>query len=185
MKISGGYLKGRRFTIPRGAHVRPTSARVMKSLFDVIADFIEQASILDLFAGSGAFGIEALSRGANNAAFIDQSRRTITVLKNTLKELSLEHVASLHTMKALSAIEMFHRQKIQFSIIFADPPYESNDLAEIIRSDFLADILTSEGILIVESRALNPEISIPKKFNNIFDRNYGDTEIKIFRHQNF
>jgi len=128
MKILSGEFKGRRIEIPKGAEIRPTSDKVRESLFNIIKDRVVGASVLDLFAGSGSLGIEALSRGAENVIFIDLQKRCADTIKKNLGELQIApgRKARVYHNDAFKAIKKLGDLKSRFDLIFLDPPYYGN-----------------------------------------------------------
>jgi len=120
IRISGGALRGRTLTSPNGAHTRPTSSRVREAFFDIFRPHIDGAHFLDLFAGTGAMGIEALSRGAQKCTFIEKNPKTFACLKRNIADLKLQASTHLHFGDALIWL---HKIKGPFDIVYIDPPY--------------------------------------------------------------
>jgi 16S rRNA (guanine(966)-N(2))-methyltransferase RsmD len=128
MRIAGGLLKGRRLVVPK-EHIRPTQEKVREALFSILGEKLEGADFLDLFAGSGAVGIEAWSRGASNVCLVDSSRRVLDVLKKNVLELC-DDTVEVVSGDVLNVL----KKKIagrQFDIIFADPPYSRGQKSEV------------------------------------------------------
>ena len=121
LRILGGMLKGRSFSLPQGGETRPITALLRKSLFDTLQGEIPDSRVLDLFAGSGAIGIEALSRGALFAHFIDTSPSAIHCLKENIKHLQLEGSSKIERKDAFTFLETYKGDP--FDLIFLDPPY--------------------------------------------------------------
>ncbi len=126
MNIVGGEFKGRKLQSPKGDRTRPTSGMLRKAVFDICRNEIEGAAFLDLFAGTGAMGLEALSRGANLAVFIDKDKKAIECIKANIATLKVEDRAKVIMGDVLSAVK---RLDTPFTIIYIDPPY---DLAYLI-----------------------------------------------------
>ena len=150
MRVITGEAKGRRLFSPDGAETRPTSDFVKQAVFSMIRDDIEGRRALDLFAGTGQMGIEALSRGAVCAHFVDNARAAVCVIKKNLEHCRLEANARVFQC---GAMEFLSRAKEKYDLIFIDPPYRSplldNTLDEIIR----IDLLRIGGIIVCESPA--------------------------------
>lgn len=125
MRIGSGVHKNREIVVPNGEKVRPTSAKLRESLFNICQSCIEGAHFLDLFAGSGAIGIEALSRGAAKTTFIDEDKDSIHCIKQNLLALKLENQSQVLTGNVFVILEKLVKQGQRFDIIFADPPYDS------------------------------------------------------------
>lgn len=167
VRISAGRWKGQRLPVPTGA--RPTAARAREALFDIIAQSVRAASVLDLFAGSGALGLEALSRGAVSADFVELAPGSLEALRANVAALGLGGVASVHRGDALRFAERLAPGA--YDLVFADPPY-STDAAERIAALFRRTPFAR--ILSVEHRA---DLALPGDDT----RRYGDTALTFFR----
>ncbi len=164
LKILGGELKGRDIKIPTTLATRPITALLRKSIFDTCQFFIEDARVLDLFAGSGAIGIEALSRGASYACFIDNGPIAIDCVRENLQKLGLRTKSSVQETDAFSFLEEYNATP--FDILFIDPPYPIglsgyHKLIEILKN---SKALTAESRIFLEtpktlSKELTPIIS--------------------------
>jgi len=180
MKIIGGDFKGRAIKMPPG--IRPTSDKVREALFEILKDRIEGVNFLDLFCGSGAIGIEALSRGAGAASFVDNNPRVISVLKKNLSLLDLSDPSMINIYKkgAVEALADIQRVGSLFDIVFIDPPYgkdmAKNNLIAISR----CDILARNAMIVAEiyKKEILPE-SIGS-LTKIRTSRYGDTMLEFF-----
>jgi len=123
LKITSGSLKGRYLDAPKGEQTRPTSEKVRQSFFNAHRSLVEEAIFLDLFAGSGAMGIEALSCGASDVILVENHRLAIQAIEKNLQLLQIVDQVTLVRKDALQALEELERKKTTFSIIFVDPPY--------------------------------------------------------------
>ena len=165
LRIIAGEFKGRRLKTPTTSKVRPTSDRVREAWFSILQQSIPDARVLDLFAGSGALGFEALSRGAVSVDFVETQRGSLTALNANVEALKVEDRVTIHRMDALRFAERL--QPAQYDVAVADPPYatdEAQRLAEIFRATPFA------GILAVEHR---PDLAVVGDDT----RRYGDTAI--------
>ena len=165
LRIIAGEFKGRRLKTPTTNKVRPTSDRVREAWFSILQQSIPDARVLDLFAGSGALGFEALSRGAVSVDFVETQRGSLTALNANVEALKVEDRVTIHRMDALRFAERL--QPAQYDVAVADPPYatdEAQRLAEIFRATPFA------GILAVEHR---PDLAVVGDDT----RRYGDTAI--------
>lgn len=152
--ISGGALKGRTVKTPKGHITRPTSNLLRQALFNICQNSIEEARFLDLFGGSGAIGIEALSRGASHATFVEKDKAAFTVLKQNLKELNLLFQAKLLFG---DAIRLLPALKGPFDIVYIDPPYKTDIalyLTLIEKLDSLTLLADEASLFIEESHDL-------------------------------
>jgi 16S rRNA (guanine966-N2)-methyltransferase len=173
LRIVAGTLGGRRLKAPPGRGTRPTSDRVREALFSILGD-LEQARVLDLFAGSGALGIEALSRGASSAVFVDSDPRAIAAIRANLDSLGIE--AQTHERPALAYLN--NASDGPFDLVFLDPPYSSaSELAGPL-SERLPPVLTDSARIVSESDKRHPlHLTLPL----LDERVYGDTRIAIHR----
>jgi 16S rRNA (guanine966-N2)-methyltransferase len=120
MRIAGGALKGRRIRVPGGKGLRPSTDKIRGAIFSVLGDDITGTRVADLFCGSGALGLEALSRGADHAVFVDSSKEAISVVRHNIKELELQ---TRSKVKLMDVLDIRPSLLENVSIIFADPPY--------------------------------------------------------------
>jgi 16S rRNA (guanine966-N2)-methyltransferase len=171
MRIVAGDFKGRRLRTPRGARTRPTADRVREALFSMLGD-VGGARVLDLYAGSGALGIEALSRGAGSAVFVDADRAAVAAIRHNLIVTGAEH-AEVHRQDALRFLA---RPRGSFDLVFVDPPYDSALRLAGPLSAGLPAVLTATARIVTESDKRIPlELSLPL----LRERTYGDTRIAI------
>lgn len=169
MRIVGGIYGGRRLTLPKDARVRPTADRVREAWMSILGDEIPGARVLDLYAGSGALGIEALSRGAARADFVELNPASLAALHANLAALGAEDRATVHRADALRFAERLPEGA--FDLALADPPY-SNDAAERLVALFRRHPFA--GILSVEHPADRP-------LGGDETRRYGDTALTFCR----
>jgi 16S rRNA (guanine966-N2)-methyltransferase len=174
MRVIAGSYRGRRLTAPRGTDTRPTSDRVRESLFAILGP-LDGMGVLDLFAGSGALGIEALSRGAAGAVFVERAPAALKVLRANLATLGLEQ--EVHSGDARTFARKARAAGETYDLVFLDPPYrEAGPLASELD---VAALLAPGGRIVVESDRRAPlEIDLPMTF----ERRYGDTLIRIHGH---
>ncbi|MGH3664804.1 MAG: 16S rRNA (guanine(966)-N(2))-methyltransferase RsmD [Egibacteraceae bacterium] len=183
MRVIGGQLRGRRLRAPPGRDTRPTSDRVREALFSSLSDRVVGARVLDLFAGSGALGIEALSRGADLAVLVEADRRTAGVLQDNLRQLGLEDHASL----SVTTAEQFCLQPhpAPFEVVLLDPPYRTPQPALV---SLLADLndaggLAADAAIVIERDRRDPDLDAPLPPFLARDRlrQYGDTVLLYLR----
>ena len=174
MRIVAGTYGGRRLTAPAGSETRPTSDRVREALFSVLGPSIRGARVLDLFAGSGALGLEALSRGAAQAVFVARSRKAIAAIRANLDALGID--AEVRPIEARAALRAASARHEAYDLVFLDPPYRR--AAELGRelSEGLTAVLAPGGRVITESDRRAPlDLDLPLAD----ERRYGDTVIRI------
>ena len=174
MRVIAGQYGGRRLVAPRGAETRPTSDRVREALFSVLGASVQGARVLDLFAGSGALGIEALSRGAASAVFVDRAPRAVEAIRANLAALSID--AEVHRMEARSWLRTASARAEAYDLVFLDPPYRrAGELGREL-SEGLAAVLAAGARVVTESDRRGPlELALPLAD----ERRYGDTVIRI------
>ncbi len=175
MRIITGLARGRKLIEPEGMSIRPTTDQVKESIFNIIQFDIEGRSFLDLFAGSGQMGLEALSRGAKSATFVDESKAAIKLVRDNIALSKLEG-ARVQQGDSIS----FLAGKEKFDIIFLDPPYESPLLEKALEKIVQFDKLNSGGIIVCEcqnEKAL-PELEEPYRFLKSY--RYGKIKITVF-----
>lgn len=177
MIITGGSCKGRKINTVKSREVRPTSSKIRESIFNMIYSSITKFVMLDLFAGSGIVGLEALSRGAKKVYYVEKNPIVYRLLKENLNNFNFDYEIKLSD--ALIALKNF--QGIQFDIIFIDPPYASGLVEPILAKIKENDLLADNGIAIVEhsSKFLISDITNKFGFNVQKEKKYGDTCITI------
>jgi len=183
MKITGGYLKGRTLFYNKKPELRPTRGIVKKAIFDMLAPYINHSRVLELFAGTGAIGFEALSRGAESVIFVDNSASAIKLLEKNCVLLDVKERVTIVKTDAEHALKKFQKEHTGFDIIFADPPYHM-DFEKIggILSTVL-NVLMDNGFFILESakRAKQSEGFQITGLAKIKDKIYGSTRILVYQ----
>jgi 16S rRNA (guanine966-N2)-methyltransferase len=154
--VIGGIHRGRRLRTVEGLAVRPTSDRLRETLFNILAPHVAGCRFLDICAGSGAIGVEAISRGAKQVTFIDSSRRACSVIEANLHALGVESEAAIINRDAVAALKQLAKENKQFDIIFFDPPYASDIYQEVMRLLDERSLLSADAIVIAEHRAKTP-----------------------------
>ena len=177
MRIISGKAKGHRLRVIRRNSVRPTSDRVRESIFNILASRVQDAQVLDLFAGTGSLGMEALSRGAHSALFIDSNESLVKVIKENLGKLGFEESCQVWRASCFGAMEKISQSGSRFDLIFSDPPYRKA-LTEVVLRALDRWNLLSDGGLIVTETSKGEEL--PEKaynFTACSERVYGDTKV--------
>lgn len=178
MRVISGSARGKKLCTTQGRDIRPTLDRVKESVFNMIAFDLPGTSVLDLFCGSGALGVEALSRGAENAVFVDSSRESIAVSEKNLKMTRLDNRASLVLSDSITFLNSTSRK---FDIIFIDPPYESNLYEKALSAISARRILNANGLLIIESDIKSTPAFDLGKFKIHREKKYGRVKILIMK----
>jgi 16S rRNA (guanine966-N2)-methyltransferase len=170
LRVVAGEFKGRRLSAPRGMLTRPTADRVREALFSMLGD-VAGASVLDLYAGSGALGIEALSRGAAGAVFVERDTRAAAAIERNLASLGIEApIARQDVLRFLA------RAEGAFDLVFCDPPYDSASRLAGPLAERLPALIAEDARIVTESDKRNP-LLLP--FPLLVERAYGDTRIAI------
>jgi len=180
MKILKGSLRNKSILLP--ASIRATSSRVKKSLFDVLGDELEGARVLDLFAGSGALGIEALSQGADQAVFVDFKPASLTTIKKNLASLKLTGRTEVILKDATKAIKDFKAKSVYFDVVFLDPPYYKGILRKTLQTLDDYDIVNAFGYIVCLGYYKDEVLREGKHFSLIFANRYGQTLLLIYRY---
>jgi len=175
IRIIAGKWKGRKLDFPIDGRARPTSGRLKETLFNWLAGHIEGAHCLDLFAGSGALGLEALSRGAVRCVFVENSFRTASVLRDSIRQLEAEDSAEVLLANALSLVSA--GELGDYDLIFVDPPFHAQMLARLY--PHLPSLMRPGGMLYIES-AQNSSSLAPKPFELLKQTRVGDVRGQVF-----
>jgi 16S rRNA (guanine(966)-N(2))-methyltransferase RsmD len=170
MRVIAGFAKGRKLDAPSGYLTRPITDMIKGALFNVLGAEIEGAFFLDLFAGSGSVGVEALSRGAERVYFVDQSRTAVKTIKENIQKCKLDAGSSVFMMDAFKALDLFKRRGEKFDYIYVDPPFTNEKIFSQIMAKLGENgLLSDEGIIVIRSPK-NKELS--QSFDNLIQYRY-------------
>jgi 16S rRNA (guanine(966)-N(2))-methyltransferase RsmD len=181
MKIIAGALKGRRLVTPRGDTTRPTADQVRIALMDTLTPRLPGARVLDLFAGAGGVGLEALSRGAAHATFVERDPRAVTALRANIEALGVGALTQVRRGDVLRELPALYRAGERFDIVFLDPPYDSGLVESTLQSLGGGGLLLAEGLVVVQhftKRAPGPVIGALASFRI---RRFGETTLTFYR----
>jgi 16S rRNA (guanine(966)-N(2))-methyltransferase RsmD len=177
MRIIAGERKGHTIYAPKGRDTRPTSDRVRENVFNIVAPWVEDARVLDLYAGSGAMGLEALSRGAASVVFVDSDADAVRAIERNLQKLWLTRGTVLR-VDATTSLAQESTAGRKYDLVLADPPYEMTDYDTLAR--YLPRVLADDGLLVLESASRSePEIA---GLGVRTTRKYGSTRVTVFEH---
>lgn len=179
MKIISGKYKGRLLLGYNLVGTRPTMDRVKESLFATIQDYVVGAIVLDLFAGSGNLGIEALSEGAVEAYFVDKSSQAVKIIKENISKFNITK-AYVYFSSYVQALKQFSTRGIKFSLIFLDPPYKTDYIKDCLQLIERYNLLLDDGIVVCESSDLD-KIIYSTAFVVLKEKHYGDKYIVILK----
>ncbi len=176
MRVTGGTLRGRKLKTTPGLAARPTTDKLRQSIFTILMHDIIDQDVLDLFAGSGALGIEALSRGAHTAVFVEKGKDQAKIIRENLDSLGLK--AELIDCDYEAACASLSDNGRKFDVIFADPPYADYPPSDIINTVMRYNLLAENGFLIIEHRAGQDKES--RRMVLIKSRKFGQTEVSFY-----
>lgn len=179
MRIISGTARGRRLLSIPGMNTRPTTDRVKEALFNIISPQVPNCDFLDLFAGNGGIGIEALSRGANLAVFIEKNPKCTQIIKENLKNAKL--TGEVYTRDVFSAIEIMGKKRRVFDLIFLDPPYAKGLVSKALLEFAKADILKPSGMVVAEYGRKEEIPSHVWKLHQVREERYGDTVLGFYK----
>jgi 16S rRNA (guanine(966)-N(2))-methyltransferase RsmD len=180
MRLTGGADRGRKLRAPRGAATRPTASRVREAIFNILGH-PPATAILDLFAGTGALGIEALSRGAPKAVFVEREGRALAALGRNLREIGVADRAVVLSSSVHAAIGRLAHGEERFGWVFVDPPYATSDADRTLEALAGSDLLASGAVVVIEHdkrRALPESVGVLRLSDR---RAYGDTAVSFYR----
>ncbi len=180
MRVVGGAKKGRRLASFKGRSIRPTSDKVREAVFNILPRPFPYKRVLDLFAGTGAMGIEALSRGAVEAAFVDDDRASVDIIRKNIEACGFDPAARVMKMDSLNAILRLSKRGERFDLIFIDPPYESALVEKSIEAVDRERLLAAGGILVAETSKRAPVSLETLNLRLADERKYGDTLVYFF-----
>ena len=178
MRVIAGNLRGLKLSAPQGTSTRPTLDRVKEAVFSMLTPHLCDASVLDIFAGSGAMGIEALSRGARSCVFVENNRNAAECIKNNLISAKLTNNISLLVEDAFLFLK---KTREKFDLIFLDPPYADNFYSDALRLIKQNDVLSENGLIVAEWDHDFGFTSDLDGFTIIKDKKYGRVEITVLK----
>ncbi len=176
MRVTGGTGRGRRLKTPAGSRVRPTSDKVKQALFNIIGEKVIDARFLDLFAGAGGIGIEALSRGAGHVVFVDSSRASLDVVRQNIEQTGFGDKAQAVLSKAESFLK---RPPASYDIVFLDPPY-ADELQPLLELIAASGSLKPDSIVIAEHFKKQPSPAGAGDLTLYREAKYGDTVLAFY-----
>ncbi len=181
MRIVAGIYSSRRLNAPEGAATRPTLDKVREAAFSSLGGFFEGGVCLDLYAGSGAVGLEALSRGMDQVILVDQSRKAVEVIKQNVLSLKAQGQVQILCMKDTAALKLLQQKNVQLDLVYLDPPYAKQHNEEIMKLLEEYSLLKHDADVVVESAKddINPEQcgSLKRRREAL----YGITRITYYR----
>ena len=182
MRIISGDMKGRKLYPIAGRSIRPTADRLRESLFNILADRVRGATVLDLFAGTGALGIEAISRGAEFALFLDKHKQAVSLIERNIHMCAIEGKAQVIQWDVIRNLNCVRSSQHSFDIVFMDPPYNINAIKAVLYNLHHSQCLETGATIVAEHSTLEP---IPDKhpaFSIQHQRTYGKTLVSFLQY---
>jgi 16S rRNA (guanine(966)-N(2))-methyltransferase RsmD len=178
MRIIAGAFRGRLLHAPKGKRIRPTIDKVRESIFNIIAAEVADAKVLDLFAGTGAMGLEALSRGAQFCCFVDQGDEAVRLIRENVQLCGAQERSRIISGSAASAIRRLGSENEQFDIIFLDPPYGKGFIEKNLQ--IIGDVAQNDALVIAEQHIKDEPPKVSEIWQKDRERRYGDTLISVY-----
>ncbi|MBI1847011.1 MAG: 16S rRNA (guanine(966)-N(2))-methyltransferase RsmD [Candidatus Rokubacteria bacterium] len=180
MRVIAGTLKGRRLVAPRGATTRPTADQVRIALLDTLAPWLPGARVLDLFAGAGGVGFEALSRGAAQATFVERDARALAALRENVEALGVAAQAQVIRGDVARTVERLGARGARFDVIFLDPPYAGDAVAAALEALAAAGVLAPGGVVVAQHFTKRPPADAVGALRAFRTRRFGETTLTFF-----
>ena len=181
MRIIAGALKGRRLVTPRGDTTRPTADQVRIALMDTLTPRLPDARVLDLFAGAGGVGLEALSRGAAHATFVERDPRAVTALRANIETLGVGALARVRRGDVLRELVALDRAGERFDVVFLDPPYDADLVETTLQSLGGGGLLTPEGLVVAQHFTKRAPAATIGALASVRTRRFGETTLTFYR----
>lgn len=181
MRVIAGEFKGRPIKAVPGDKTRPTLDKTKESIFNAIGQYFESGVVLDLYAGSGNLGIEALSRGCDFAYFVDKSYQAVQIIKENLNTLGLEDYAKVFKLDAFGALKKFKTDGVKFDYVFLDPPYKQQRINDVMTFLMDEDMLIDGAMIICEALKEDVLLESYQDLTFIKDYIYGITKISLYQ----
>jgi 16S rRNA (guanine(966)-N(2))-methyltransferase RsmD len=181
MRVLAGALKGRRLQTPRGHTTRPTADQVRIALMDTLTPRLPGARLLDLFAGAGGVGLEALSRGAAHATFVERDARAVGALRANVAALGVSGRTRVERADVRAALERLTREEVPFDLVFLDPPYEDDAVVPTLERLGALPLVVAGGVVIAQHRTKRPPPEAIGRLTAFRARRFGETTLTFFR----
>lgn len=184
MRVVSGKAKGTTLKAVPGMTTRPTTDKVKEAIFSMVGPYFEGGIVLDLFAGTGGLGIEALSRGMERGIFVDIEKKSVETVKHNLKATGLSEKAEVYRNEAGRAIKALSKRKIGFQLVFLDPPYRMKHMDDLLLTMLEKGLISPQGKVVIEHDAENSYADqIGEQLIQIKKAIYGDTAVTLYAHE--
>ncbi|MBR2569689.1 MAG: 16S rRNA (guanine(966)-N(2))-methyltransferase RsmD [Paenibacillus sp.] len=181
MRVISGSARGRTLKAVPGMNTRPTTDKVKEALFSMIGPYFEGGVVLDLFAGTGGLGIEAISRGMDKAIFIDMDTKAIDTIRYNVKVASVESKAEIYRNDAKRALKVLEKRGSQFDLVFMDPPYRYTDADQLLATMIEGQLLGEDAVIVIEHDSAHQYPETIQSFTSWKQAKYGDTTLSLYR----
>ncbi|MZQ81635.1 16S rRNA (guanine(966)-N(2))-methyltransferase RsmD [Paenibacillus sp. 5J-6] len=181
MRVISGTAKGRSLKAVPGTSTRPTTDKVKEAIFSMIGPYFDGGQVLDLFAGTGGLGIEALSRGMDKAVFIDIEKKSIDTIQHNLQVAGLKDQAEIYRTDATRALKALAKREQQFQLVFLDPPYKMKVIVDLINTMEVQAIVEANTTIVVEHDSKDVLDDVIGGFKQQRRADYGDTAVTIYK----
>ena len=181
MRVVAGLYGGRKLQVPKGRDIRPTSDKVRGAIFNTLGSIIrlDGVRVLDAFCGTGALGIEAISRGAAHCVFVDKARVSLDLARENVSVLGIEGQADF---KVGDACKVHFKGGDPFDLVFLDPPYKQDMIVPVLEKLVEEEILSDQAVCVLEAEK-NAVLDLPRQFELLKDKQYGDTLVCYARYK--
>jgi 16S rRNA (guanine(966)-N(2))-methyltransferase RsmD len=181
VRVLAGALKGKRLVTPRGSTTRPTADQVRLALLDTLAPHLPDARMLDLFAGAGGVGFEALSRGAAHVTFVERDARAVAALRTNVEALGVGAQTRIERLDVRTALDRLARDRAGFDLVFLDPPYDDNLIAPTLERLASLSLVPPDGLVIAQHLTKRPPAAVVGRLTAYRTRRFGETTLTFFR----
>lgn len=181
MRVISGEFKGRSLQAVPGNSTRPTTDKVKESLFSMIGPYFDGGIFLDLYAGTGALGIEAISRGMEQGIFIDMDRKAIATIHANIDQLHIKNRVEIFKNDAEKALQVLAKRGLCFNLVFIDPPYAKEKNERILQKLLHLDLLYQEAVIVVEHDRQDKQLFQTNNLVKWKENEYGDTALTIYK----
>ncbi len=183
MRVISGSAKGRPLKAVPGNGTRPTTDKVKEAMFSIIGPYFDGGHVLDLFAGTGGLGIEALSRGMEHGVFIDMEYKSIEVIKSNVQSARLTEQAEIYRNEAGRALKVLQKREATFDLVFLDPPYRMKNGIELMQEMHERVLLNPGATIVLEFETGHPYPTECQHFIGVRQAEYGDTTLYVYRYE--
>ncbi|RXZ77005.1 16S rRNA (guanine(966)-N(2))-methyltransferase RsmD [Paenibacillaceae bacterium] len=183
MRVIAGIAKGRPLKAVPGINTRPTTDKVKEAIFSMIGPFFDGGTALDLFAGTGGLGIEALSRGMAHALFIDRDRQSVEIVRRNVEAAGMNGKAEVYRNEAERALKLLQKRELVFRLIFLDPPYKMTNADELMAELAERGLLEQEARIVVEHDSTHRYPQTIGDFIELRHSQYGETAVTVYAYR--